>query len=236
MKLKLLVSDVDAERAARGGASLLLPCRSYVSLPQTHHRAVPTSSGKGAAGGTGWIHEIKHDGFRILARWDKERVRPFPRNGYDFRARFPKIATAVENLGVRSYVLDGEAVVVDESGLSAFNALRYRLRDDAAVLCAFDLIEPNGEDLRWQPLEQRKATLADVLRGVHDDPATVRLSSNRHARFAAKGLCRSGLARIIGPAGSTIGSRSRIRTGRRSDASAGRIGVDATQLQRISGN
>jgi ATP-dependent DNA ligase len=52
--------------------------------------------------GDGWIHEIKHDGFRVLARRDKERVRLFTRDGYDFTARFPKIAAAVENLGVGS--------------------------------------------------------------------------------------------------------------------------------------
>jgi bifunctional non-homologous end joining protein LigD len=59
--------------------------------------------------GPGWIHEIKHDGFRILARRDNGRVRLFTRNGYDFSARFPKIAAAVENLPVRSCVVDGEA-------------------------------------------------------------------------------------------------------------------------------
>ena len=118
--------------------------------------------------GPGWIHEIKHDGFRILARWDKERARLFTRNGYDFTARFPKIAAAVENLRVRSCVLDGEAVVVDERGLAVFDVLRYRLRDHAAILCAFDLIELDGEDLRWSPLEHRKAAPADLLRQVGD--------------------------------------------------------------------
>ena len=87
--------------------------------------------------GPGWIHEIKHDGFRILARRDAKSVRLFTRNGYDFTARFPKIVKAVGSLGVRSCVIDGEAIVVDEHGLSVFDTLRYRLRDHAAVLCAF---------------------------------------------------------------------------------------------------
>jgi bifunctional non-homologous end joining protein LigD len=125
--------------------------------------------------GPGWIHEIKHDGFRILARRDKGRVRLFTRNGYDFTARFPKIAAAVESLSVRSCMVDGEAVVVDERGLSVFDALRFRLRDHAAVLCAFDLIELDGEDLRGRPLEDRKAALADLLRGVRDG-----IAFNRH--------------------------------------------------------
>jgi bifunctional non-homologous end joining protein LigD len=118
--------------------------------------------------GTGWIHEIKHDGFRILARRDAKGVRLFTRNGFDFTARFPKIVEAVGSLGVRSCVIDGEAIVVDERGLSVFDALRYRLRDHAAVLCAFDLIELDGEDLRGARLENRKRTLAGLLRGTDD--------------------------------------------------------------------
>ena len=115
-----------------------------------------------------WIHEIKHDGFRMMARRDAERVRLFTRHGTVFTDRFPLITAALESLPVRSCLLDGEAVVVDERGLSVFDVLRYRIRDHAAVLCAFDLIELDGADLRWQPLERRKTTLADLLRDVRD--------------------------------------------------------------------
>jgi bifunctional non-homologous end joining protein LigD len=83
-------------------------------------------------------------------------VRNFTRKGYDFTARFPKITEAVASLSVRSCVIDDEAVVVDERGLSVFDALRYRLSDHAVVLCAFDLIEFDGEDLRRARLENRK--------------------------------------------------------------------------------
>src|ERR1700722_19317126 len=167
--------------------------------------------------GPGWIHEIKHDGFRILARRDKERVRLFTRHGTDFTARYPKIAAAVESLPVRSCALDGEAIVVNQDGLSIFDLLRYRQNDNAAVLCVFDLIELDGKDLRWQPIECRKAVLADLLRGTSDgiafniSTATVRSSSSTLARSAARASCRSGSARPIAPAASTIGSRSRTR-------------------------
>src|SRR5215475_6271733 len=66
--------------------------------------------------GPGWIHEIKHDGFRILARRDKDRIRLATRNGSNFTARYPKIVTAVESLPVRSCMIDGEAIVVNEDG------------------------------------------------------------------------------------------------------------------------
>ena len=85
--------------------------------------------------GPGWIHEIKHDGFRIIARRYAKGVRLFSRNGYDFTAHFPKIVDAIASLPGRSCVVDGEAIVVDERGLSIFDAFRRRLRDHAAV-CA----------------------------------------------------------------------------------------------------
>ena len=91
-------------------------------------------------------------------------------------ARFPKMVEAIASLPVRSCVIDGEAIVVDERGLSVFDA-RYRLRDHAAVLCAFDLIELDGEDLRWARLEDRKHALADLLRGTDDGIAEVRPTS-----------------------------------------------------------
>ena len=70
--------------------------------------------------GPDWLHEIKHDGFRILARRDGNSVRLYTRNGYNFADRFPRIVEAVKSLPVRSCFIDGEAIVVDANGLSAF--------------------------------------------------------------------------------------------------------------------
>jgi bifunctional non-homologous end joining protein LigD len=70
--------------------------------------------------GRGWIHEIKHDGFRIMARRDSKGVRLYTRNGYDFADRFAQIAEAMLSLPVQSCFIDGEAIVVDERGLSVF--------------------------------------------------------------------------------------------------------------------
>jgi len=123
--------------------------------------------------GPGWIHEIKHDGFRILARRDERGVRLFTRNGYNFAGRFPKIVAAVESLPVRSCVIDGEAIVVDERGLSVFDLIRYRQHDGAAVLSAFDLIALDGKDLRKTPLEERKQALAKVLSSERDGIAFI---------------------------------------------------------------
>jgi len=98
--------------------------------------------------GERWLHEIKHDGFRIMARRDSAGVRLFSRNGNDFTARFPSAAAAVAALPGRSFLIDGEAIVTDDSGLAVFGLIRRQRHGSAAVLCAFDLIELEGEDLR----------------------------------------------------------------------------------------
>jgi hypothetical protein len=94
-----------------------------------------------------WIHEIKHDGFHIMARRDANDVRLYTRNGYNFARRFPKIVDAVRSLPAKSCFIDGEAIAVDANGLSTFELLRSWRHDHAAVLCAFDVIELNGKDL-----------------------------------------------------------------------------------------
>ena len=86
--------------------------------------------------GADWIHEIKHDGFRILARRNANGVRLFTRNGYNFADRFPMIVAAVESLPVRTCFIDGEAIVVGATGLSVFDLLRSRQHDRAAVCSA----------------------------------------------------------------------------------------------------
>jgi ATP-dependent DNA ligase len=124
---------------------------------------LPSATGRRPPSGRGWVHEIKHDGFRILARRDERGLRLFTRNGYDFTARFPRIAEAISKLSVASCLIDGEAIVIGTTGLSVFDLLRYRQHDRAAILCAFDLIELDGKDLRRKALEERKHALANLL-------------------------------------------------------------------------
>jgi bifunctional non-homologous end joining protein LigD len=118
--------------------------------------------------GPGWIHEIKHDGFRILARRQGRAVRLVTRNGHDIADRFPLAAAAIEVLPVRSCVVDGEAIVSDDDGLAVFDLIRGHGRNGRAILCAFDLLEVNGEDIRPEPIEERKRRLAGLLRLPHE--------------------------------------------------------------------
>lgn len=106
-----------------------------------------------------------------MVRRDASRVRLFTRNGHDWTERFPLIAAAASALKVRSVLLDGEAVACDGDGMPCFDRLRHRRQDGAVFLFAFDLLELDGQDLRREPIETRKATLGSVLRkakaGIH---------------------------------------------------------------------
>jgi bifunctional non-homologous end joining protein LigD len=115
--------------------------------------------------GPGWLHEIKHDGFRIFARRDGAGVRLITRAGNDFSARFPFIAKAIGNLPVYSCLIDGEAIVCDENGLAAFDLICRHGTIANAEHCAFDLLELDGRDLRGEPIEKRKELLAELLSG-----------------------------------------------------------------------
>jgi len=108
-----------------------------------------------------WLHEIKLDGFRVIARKDRGRVRLYSRPGNDLTQRFPLIVDAMARLPSRT--IDGEAVVCDDDGNPSFDLLRHGQRNDHVFLYAFDLIELGGEDRRHDPLEQRKADLGRLL-------------------------------------------------------------------------
>ena len=139
---------------------------------------MPAPSPKDRPPGPGWIHKIKHDGFRIMARRDGKGVRLYTRNGYDFADRFPQIAEAISSLPVQSCFIDGEAIAVDERGLSVFDFLRYRCHDHAAVLCAFDLIELDGDDLRPLPIEYRKCRLGKLLQPARRSQTGITLNEH----------------------------------------------------------
>jgi bifunctional non-homologous end joining protein LigD len=92
---------------------------------------LPTKTDK-LPSGSQWLHEIKHDGFRIIARKDGDRVRLYSRPGNDMTRRFPLIAEALTGLRSRSCIIDGEAVACDDNGLAVFELLR-RKHDFRAV-------------------------------------------------------------------------------------------------------
>jgi len=121
---------------------------------------LPTKTDK-LPSGSQWLHEIKHDGFRIIARKNGARVRLYSRPGNDLTRRFPLIVETLARLRSRSCIIDGEAVACDDNGVASFDLVRHHRANGSIFLYAFDLIELN--DLRRDPLEVRKATLASIV-------------------------------------------------------------------------
>jgi bifunctional non-homologous end joining protein LigD len=162
--------------------------------------------------GSNWIHEIKHDGYRLMARSDSGGIRLITRRGNDWTIRFPLVVEAVNHLTVRSCLIDGEVVCCDERGLARFDVLRRRANGECAFLYAFDLLELDGTDLRREPIEVRKATLASILRKARHG---VRLNEHLEhdcALTVFQLACRMGLEGIVSKRLS-----SRYRSGRSPD-------------------
>src|SRR5690606_8406260 len=123
----------------------------------------------------GWVFELKHDGYRLLAGKEAGTVRLLSRNGRDYTRLFPDVAEVVAALPYDDFVLDGEVVVPGDDGRPSFAALHERAalvrRADIAraaaaqpaTLFAFDLPLAVGRDLRALPLVARKRLLEMLL-------------------------------------------------------------------------
>ena len=114
--------------------------------------------------GPDWLHELKWDGYRIIARKEGSVIKLWSRAGRGWQLNFPGIAEAVAALPQTHLILDGEAVVLREDGTADFFALRTRSAGLEARLIVFDLLEVDGQDTRPLPLEERRERLAAVLR------------------------------------------------------------------------
>jgi bifunctional non-homologous end joining protein LigD len=156
---------------------------------------IPTRAYR-APSGPGWVHEIKHDGYRLQVRREGEAVRLFTRRGFDWSGRYPAIAVTAMLLRAKSFTLDGEAVVCGPDGVAIFDALHRRGTVTEAMLYAFDLLELDGEDLRQIPLLTRKRRLARLLGGRR---LGIVLSDHTDDDGAAifRQACRMGLEGIV---------------------------------------
>ena len=153
-------------------------------------------------GGNAWIHEIKFDGYRTLARIDAGDARFLTRTGLDWTERYGSLAHAFAAAACHDAIVDGEIVVLDDEGRSSFARLQDTLKRrgrDRLVFQAFDLLYLDGHDLSQVPLLERKRALAAVLEPVVSEDRPVRLSDHlvgRGARFFAE-ACEMGLEGIV---------------------------------------
>jgi bifunctional non-homologous end joining protein LigD len=116
--------------------------------------------------GEGWIHEIKHDGYRTLIIIDQGRVRAFSRHGRDWTGPYRRVVDACAKLPCKGAVIDGEIIVQDENGISDFDALRSAIHKapHRLVFFAFDLLHLDGQDLTRTPLMERRVALRKLIK------------------------------------------------------------------------
>ena len=119
-----------------------------------------------APDGDQWLHEIKYDGYRMMARLDGGAVKLLTRTGLNWTHKYPAIAKAVAALDARQAYLDGELCGVGPDGITSF--IMVQLASDsgnaaALVFFLFDLLHFDGEDLRPGPVIERKDRLGRLL-------------------------------------------------------------------------
>jgi bifunctional non-homologous end joining protein LigD len=167
--------------------------------PRTFKPELATLSERAPEGDV-WLHEIKYDGYRALGIVRDGSVKILTRNGNDWTTRFPTVAKALAKLPVGSAWLDGEIVVLDEHGVSSFQALQNALKTGQVgdmTYYAFDLLRQDGEDLAPRPLLDRKAALKGLLETAGSDI----LRYSEHVRGDGAEFhslaCRHGLEGIV---------------------------------------
>jgi ATP-dependent DNA ligase len=143
--------------------------------------------------GPDWIHEVKHDGYRLQVRREGDTVRLFTRRGFDWTARYPAIVRTALELPAKSCTLDGEAVVCGGDGIAVFADLHRRGVVTEAMLYAFDLLEYGGEGLRPFLLSDRRRLLAKVV-----GRRSLGIVMSQHTdEDIFQGVCRMGLEGVV---------------------------------------
>lgn len=150
--------------------------------------------------GERWLHEIKFDGYRLLAHVEAGRVKLLTRSGLDWIRKFGKgVVTALQDLPLGSAIMDGELVVETSSGATDFSALQADLstgRADRFIFYVFDLPYLDGYDLGSLPLIERKRLLEKL---IPPGNATVRLSGHidESGAMVLQHACRLSLEGIV---------------------------------------
>jgi DNA ligase D-like protein (predicted ligase) len=116
--------------------------------------------------GDDWLHEIKHDGYRLHARIADGKVQLLTRRGHDWTEKYPGVARAIEALPTGNAYIDGEVGVVDpETNITSFQLMQAQRSGEGFTFFAFDLLHLDGRPMLKTPLVERKAALRELLEG-----------------------------------------------------------------------
>jgi ATP-dependent DNA ligase len=235
----LVEADDRARLARRARQAYLLRVMKITPFPAGFVVPVQPVKASKQPVGADWVHEIKHDGYRMIVHRDGPTVRLYSRNANDWTKRLRAVAAAAEQIKAKTFTIDGEAVVLGPDGLSRFEELRSREAAHAAILYAFDLIEHDGEDMRNLPFLDRKAALARLLRntegGILFNEHIARMAlwfSRTPAGLAQRASCRRRSMAPIDPVRAAFGLRSAIPPASPCSGSGARYGTDEPQAAR----
>lgn len=162
-----------------------------------------------------WLHEVKFDGYRLMALLHGGSVRLYTRNENDWSDKYPSVCRAIEALHVQDAIIDGEVVALGPDGISDFQALRHVSEHGVVFYYAFDLLYLTGFDLRRAPLIERKRLLGALLSAA--DQKTLRYSQHTIGKGNAvyKNACQLGLEGIISKRTDSSYASARTRTWRK---------------------
>jgi len=150
-----------------------------------------------APSGSGWLHEVKYDGYRAMLAVAGSKAKAFTRTGLDWSDRFAPIVEAAAQIDVGSALIDGEVVAFDAKGRPSFSALQDALKNGGELnYFAFDLLEQNGDDLTKLGNAERKERLAAVLAGV-ETPIHYADHVTSGGEKLLNGLCGEGYEGIV---------------------------------------
>jgi bifunctional non-homologous end joining protein LigD len=145
--------------------------------------------------GSGWAHELKHDGYRLQIHVRDGRVRLYTITGADWSKRYPLIVEGATKVNGNA-IVDAEVVWLDSDGVAQFDALHSRVNDGAATALAFDILMHNGDDVRKKPFAERKAILRKVLQRTRRGIQYVEHTEGDGVEMF-KAVCQLGLEGIV---------------------------------------
>jgi bifunctional non-homologous end joining protein LigD len=189
------------DRPEPAAAPGLIPADRPEAEPPDLEPELPTLVDR-APDGPDWIHEIKYDGYRILARISQGRVRMLSRHGNDWAANFPALCAALARLPVERALLDGEIVARGPDGRISFQNLQNARRPGgraAIEYILFDLLHLNGYSTRGLPLTERRRLLETLWNAVRESEPLLRFSESIQGEGPAvyAAACRADLEGIV---------------------------------------